>query len=112
MRCRYRGRRSESATGVGQGYDRLVDHDFWRDDGSVEFTQVWEETVRFFSKDYGRTWRDRVPHSCGFSTEGNPYVEMGPDGRATRMAFVGFPPGNPEDWPYPATEQHFCKKGG
>ena len=30
--------------GVGQGYDRLVDQDFWHDDGSAEFARLWEET--------------------------------------------------------------------
>jgi L-alanine-DL-glutamate epimerase-like enolase superfamily enzyme len=31
--------------GVGQGYDRLVDQDFWYDDGSQDFAKLWEETV-------------------------------------------------------------------
>ena len=31
--------------GVGQGYDRSVDQDFWHDDGSAEFAKLWEETA-------------------------------------------------------------------
>ncbi len=31
--------------GVGQGYDRPVDQDFWHDDGSAEFATLWEETA-------------------------------------------------------------------
>lgn len=31
--------------GVGDGYDRLVDQDFWLDDGSEDFNQLWKETA-------------------------------------------------------------------
>ena len=30
--------------GVGEGYDRQVDQDFWYDDGSEQFTALWERT--------------------------------------------------------------------
>ena len=30
--------------GVGEGYDRLVDQDFWYDDGSEQFAALWERT--------------------------------------------------------------------
>lgn len=30
--------------GVGEGYDRPVDQDFWRDDGSAEFDKLWKKT--------------------------------------------------------------------
>ena len=30
--------------GVGEGYDRLVDQDFWYDDGSKQFAGLWERT--------------------------------------------------------------------
>ena len=29
--------------GVGEGYDNLVDQDFWPDDGSADFTIRWEQ---------------------------------------------------------------------
>ena len=31
--------------GVGDGYDRLVDQDFWLDDGSEDFNRLWNETA-------------------------------------------------------------------
>ena len=31
--------------GVGEGYDRLVDQDFWHDDGSSEFEGLWERAA-------------------------------------------------------------------
>jgi L-alanine-DL-glutamate epimerase-like enolase superfamily enzyme len=35
----------EMVPGVGEGYDRLVDQDFWFDDGSADFAALWEETA-------------------------------------------------------------------
>jgi L-alanine-DL-glutamate epimerase-like enolase superfamily enzyme len=31
--------------GIGEGYDRLVDQDFWYDDGSGRFAELWEQTA-------------------------------------------------------------------
>jgi len=30
--------------GVGEGYDLLVDQDYWYDDGSARFAELWERT--------------------------------------------------------------------
>lgn len=32
------------APGVGDGYERLVDQDYWYDDGSARFADLWERT--------------------------------------------------------------------
>lgn len=50
---------------------------------------------RYFSRDYGRTWLDSVPVQQTASgqkwrVEGNPLVEMGADGKAMKLAEIGF----------------------
>lgn len=78
-------------------------------EGNLTFiAQYKDETIRFFSKDYGRTWPRRVPHSIGLAMEGNPHVELGPDGKTRRMAITGTTLESLKDWPYSASENHFC----
>ena len=36
--------KEHAIAGVGEGYDRLVDQDFWYDDGSERFVALWERT--------------------------------------------------------------------
>ena len=31
--------------GLGEGYDLQMDQDFWHDDGSAEFSTLWEKTA-------------------------------------------------------------------
>ena len=63
---------------------------------------------RYFSDDYGRTWTERVPHNIAHGMEGNPYVEIGPDGKARRMAIIGTTAESLKGWPLSAGEDHFC----
>jgi L-alanine-DL-glutamate epimerase-like enolase superfamily enzyme len=35
----------EAVAGVGEGYDRLVDQDFWPDDGSGKWAGLWERSA-------------------------------------------------------------------
>lgn len=60
--------------------------------------------VRFFSKDYGRTWRERreLPVSSygrRINTEGNYLVDRDESGRAVRIAAFGWM--GPRDYHYP-----------
>lgn len=71
--------------------------------GKGSLTFVSDKSVRYFSRDYGRRWKERMPvqfpangRGCGF--EGNPLVERDKKGVVTRVAETGYthPPGK---WP-------------
>lgn len=75
--------------------------------------------MRFFSKDYGRTWRERHPlplSSCGkrINTEGNYLVDRDETGKAVRIAAFGWM--GPEDYNYPTDAAiggiHWSHDGG
>lgn len=75
--------------------------------------------VRFFSKDYGRTWRERHPlpeSSMGrrINTEGSYLVDRDGSGRAVRIAAFGWM--GPKDYRYPVDAAvggfHWSSDGG
>ena len=35
---------AQGIPGVGEGYDHIVDMDYWHDDGSYKFNILWERT--------------------------------------------------------------------
>ena len=77
-------------------------------DGALMFAAQYKErykAVRFFSKDYGRTWEERVPlpvtsHGRPISTEGNYLVDRDEAGMATRIAGFGIMAPEPKNWPF------------
>ena len=40
-----RGFKVVDVAGVGEGYNRQVDQDFWHDDGTVDFAELWKQTA-------------------------------------------------------------------
>ena len=34
-----------NVAGVGEGYNRQVDQDFWCDDGTDDFAELWRQTA-------------------------------------------------------------------
>ena len=75
--------------------------------------------VRFFSKDYGRTWKERRPlpvSSFGrrINTEGNYLVDRDESGKAARLAAFGWM--GPKDYHYPTDPAiggfHWSHDGG
>ena len=73
--------------------------------GNLTFTASWNKKhYRFFSNDYGRTWKERIPvqlpsNSRFWATEGNPLVDRDAStGSVTRMAEIGFNYA-PKTWP-------------
>jgi len=78
-----------------------------------------DEPVRFFSKNYGRTWRERVPvpvssYGKPVGNEGNYLVDRDAKGRATRIAGFGWM--GPSEYNYPVDAAigglHWSEDGG
>jgi hypothetical protein len=73
--------------------------------GVLSFIGQWEQnSYRYFSSDYGRTWSERVPlQTAGngdpWMTEGNPLIDRDEHGAAIRIAETGC---NFGDGPFPA----------
>jgi len=88
--------------------------------GVVMFAANYKgKSVRFFSKDYGRTWRERVAlpvlsNGQPISTEGNYLVDRDENGMATRIAGFGIMAPRPKDYPFGAFigGLHWSEDGG
>ena len=88
--------------------------------GSLMFLAEYKgEAARFFSKDYGRTWKERVPppvSSFGrqIGCEGNYLVDRDDRGPAQRIAGFGWM--GPAEYDYPVDAAiggvHWSKDGG
>jgi len=78
--------------------------------GEVMFATGYDDAgkaTRFFSKDYGRTWRERVAlpvaaDGMAIISEGNYLVDRNDDGMATRIAGFGIMGPRPRDYPFGA----------
>jgi len=74
--------------------------------GELMFAAAYEgRPVRFFSKDYGRTWEERVAlpvtsHGAPIATEGNYLVDRDQNGVAKRIAGFGIMAPRPKDYPF------------
>ena len=89
-------------------------------EGKLMFAAVYKDKeTRFFSKDYGRTWRERVPvpvssHGKSITNEGNYLVDRDEKGLATRITGFGWM--GPAEYKYPVDAAiggvHWSEDGG
>ncbi len=90
--------------------------------GEVMFATGYDDAgkrVRFFSKDYGRTWRERVAlpvNVAGIAivSEGSYLVDRDDDGMAKRIAGFGIMAPEPKNWPFDGYSGglHWSEDGG